>query len=226
MDPPIRLVEETKSDVYSQPENSGFGSELGTQIHYTIELMKKKKVKLQIHEILCNLSLMNLPEARNLIFVEMLRRHTQVTFIPQSGITEQKWNLGWYIYRPVIPEVKGKISLLECLDSRPLGVAVKDIHDHWYEHVLVTRTRGDGNLKHVFPDQPSLWTNVNEEFKEMWHKILIPKEGNQPKICTSRIHKAQKKKFRKGRAPMTGVYTTNKHMEAVLKDFSHPRHPK
>lgn len=43
MDPPIRLVEETKSDVYSQPENSGFGSELGTQIHYTIELVKKRK---------------------------------------------------------------------------------------------------------------------------------------------------------------------------------------
>lgn len=231
------FVEVTQSDVYLQPQTSGFGNELGTQIHYTIELLKKKKVELPIHEILRNLSLINVPEARKVVFVETLRRHALVAFIPQSGVTEQKWNLGCYSYRPVIPEVNDKISLLECLDGRPLGVAVTDLKDYWCEceaelialedahNVLVTRTRGDGNLKHVYPDEPSLWTNVDEEFKEIWHKISIQKEGDLPKIFTTRIDKAQKK-LRKGRLRTMGPYTTNKHMESVLKDFSHLRHPR
>lgn len=97
-------VTDFESDTYLQPQNSGFGIEPGMQIYYTIAILKKK-VKLPVYEIQRNLSPMNLPEAHKVVFVESLRRHARITFIPQPGVTEQKWDSAWYTYRPVIPEI-------------------------------------------------------------------------------------------------------------------------
>lgn len=234
--------------IYSQPENTGFGDQIGTQMHFALAYLREKNESKTLDDILGHLSLMKQSDGYKENMAEMLRRHPRVDFIPAPDMTEQIWSVGKYAYRPIIPGVKDQTSLLRYLQSRKdaSGVAVKDLKDGWPDcepalaalekahKVLVIRTKKEGNPKHVYLDDPSLSVEIDAEFKNMWLRVPIPKSEELPRKLMSVGQKpasedplavnknvVQKAKPQKKRVTRRGGNVTNKHMEGVLKDFSH-----
>lgn len=234
--------------VYSQPENTNFGDQIGTQMHFALTYLREKNGPKSLDDILGHLSLMKHSEQYKETFTEMIRRHPRVEFIPQPDVTEQKWNVGKYTYRPIIPGVKDKTSLLKFLQNRKdaSGVAVKDLKDGWPDcepalaeletlhKVLVIRTKKENNPKHVYLDDPSLSCEIDQEFKNMWLRVPIPKPEELPRKLQAVGQKptsddptaggkivAAKPKPQKKRTTKRVGKVTNTHMEGVLKDFSH-----
>lgn len=234
--------------VYSQPENTGFGDQIGTQMHFALSYLREKSGVRTLDDVLGHLSLTRQSEKYKETVAEMLRRHPRVDFIPDPELTEQTWTVGKYAYRPVIPGVKDQTSLLRYLQARKdaSGVSVKDLKDGWPDceqtlselekvhKILVIRTKKEGNPKHVYLDDPSLSVDIDPEFKGMWLRVPIPKAEDLPRMLSAVGQKpasedpsaggkpaAQKAKPQKKRAARRGGNVTNKHMEGVLKDFSH-----
>lgn len=234
--------------IYSQPENTGYGDQIGTQMHFALSYLREKNGAKTLDDVLGHLSLMKQGDGYKENMAEMLRRHPRVDFIPAPDVTEQIWSVGKYAYRPIIPGVKDQTSLLRYLQARKdaSGVAVKDLKDGWPDcepalaalegahKILVIRTKKEGNPKHVYLDDPSLSVEIDGEFKNMWLRVPIPKSEELPRKLMSVGQKptsedplagnknvAQKAKPQKKRAARRGGNVTNKHMEGVLKDFSH-----
>ena len=97
--------------------------------------------------------------------------------------------------------------------------------------MLVTRNRKDNHAKMVWPNDPSLKFNIDDEFQNIWHKVKLPppdaladelkREGLTPankKGSKKAMIKMPEKKTKK---PRKGGRTTNTHMAGVLRDYSH-----
>ena len=97
--------------------------------------------------------------------------------------------------------------------------------------VVVTRNKKDGQAKHVWINDPSMYAHVDDEFRDIWLQIPVP-EGQSirrelkdigfkvateaPKVNAPRIEKKKKRSTR-------GTKITNVHMQGILKDYSHKR---
>ncbi|KAG7286119.1 hypothetical protein NEMBOFW57_008422 [Staphylotrichum longicolle] len=187
------------------------------------------------------------PEKEQEYFVEQMRKHPQIQWIPDPALSEQTWRSGTYVHRPTIPDVKNKTQLLAYLQRKTdaSGVSVKDLKDGWAdceagiaelekEHkVLVVRAKKDGAARMVWLDDPSLFHEVDPQLKLMWSRTEVPSVENivarlvaaqqkpaseDPRIKAMQAPKAEKKKKRVQRR--TGK-STNVHMEHLLKDYSH-----
>lgn len=217
-------------------------------MHFALTYLREKNEPKTLDDILGHLSLMKHNDQYKETFTEMIRRHPRVEFIPNPDVTEQKWNVGKYTYRPIIPGVKDKTSLLRYLQNRKdaSGVAVKDLKDGWADcentlaelekvhKILVIRTKKENNPKHVYLDDASLSVDIDSEFKNMWLRVPIPKTEELPRKLQAVGQKPTsedptaggklvtgKPKQQKKRTTKRPGKVTNTHMEGVLKDFSH-----
>jgi len=233
--------------VYSQPEATGSGGEMGTQMVYALSYLRDRSQETKtLHDVLGHLSLLNRDDGYKERFVENLRRHPRVDFTPDESVTEQKWHVGTYRYRPVIPGVRDKATLLRFLQERTdsSGVQVKDLKDGWVDcepaltelqgarKILVIRTKKEENPKHVFLDDPDLSSQVDAEFRTMWMRVAVPKVDELPrklmavgqKPASDEVNTGpkipMKQKQQKKRAGRKMGRVTNTHMQDILKDFS------
>ena len=125
------------------------------------------------------------------------------------------------------------------------GINVKELKDGWpgcldaidsleaEGRILVTRHKKDQSPKMVWANDPSLLHIVDNEFKELWHRIVVPQStadlrkslieyGLTPtSVVKTPVPVKQKEKKRKG--ARRGGKTTNTHMLGVLQDYSHLR---
>ncbi|KAJ9151152.1 Transcription initiation factor IIE subunit beta [Pleurostoma richardsiae] len=235
--------------IYSQPENTGLGNELATQMVYAVQHLKERDRPLKLDDILDHLSATRQPESFQVSIMERLRASPSVQWIPDPNLSEQTWKSGTYVHRPKIPGVKSKTQLLAYLQSLAdaKGVEVKDLKDGWKdadqgiadlerEHrVLVVRAKKDGTARWVWPNDPTLCHTVDPEFRNMWHKVEVPsvddivrrltQVGQKPTSEDPRlkISNAPKVKKEKKRAVRRSGKTTNTHMEHLLKDFAPKR---
>ncbi|EOO01800.1 putative transcription initiation factor iie subunit beta protein [Phaeoacremonium minimum UCRPA7] len=232
--------------IYSQPENTGVGTELGTNMLYAVQNLKEKDRPLTLAEIVDNLSVSRREEAYHMALVDRLRNNPRIQWVPDPKLSEQTWKSGTYVHRPIIPNVKNKVQLLGFLQKKKdaNGVAVKDLKDGWpscedaigeleREHkILVVRTKKDNHPRMVWIDDASLWHPVDPEFQNMWHKVEVPslddivrrlsQVGQKPTSEDPRLKKiaAPKVEKKKKRAVRRSGKTTNTHMEHLLKDFA------
>ncbi|KAK3941631.1 transcription initiation factor IIE subunit beta [Diplogelasinospora grovesii] len=233
--------------VYSQPANTGMGESVISQMSYAVSWLRGKEEPQGYEDVLGYLSGMNRNEQEQELFVEHMRRHPQIQWIPDPNLTEQTWRAGKYIHRPAIPNVRTKTQLLAHLQKKTdaSGVSVKDLKDGWPDcekalneleadhKILVVRAKKDGAARMVWLNDPSLFHPVDPELKTMWHKVEVPavdnivqrlKAANQkptsedPRDKLLQQPKVEKKKKRAARK--TGK-STNTHMEHLLKDYSH-----
>jgi transcription initiation factor TFIIE subunit beta len=237
--------------VYSQPETTGSGTEIGTNVVYALHYLQGRQLETKtVQAILGHLSLLTRDDVFKEQFVENLRLNPQVEFHPAEGVTEQKWHSGHYQYRPKIPGVRDKASLLKFLQMRreSNGVEVKHLKDGWSEceaplgelegqhKILLIRTKKEGVPKHVYPDDPALTHGVEDEFKKMWMRVAVPKVDELPRKLVAVGQKPAsadptaggakapvKKKEQKRRAARKMGKVTNAHMQDILKDFSGAR---
>ncbi|KAK4166813.1 transcription initiation factor IIE subunit beta [Cladorrhinum sp. PSN259] len=234
--------------VFSQPAMTGTGDSVISQMAYAVSWLRGKDEPQPYNSVLGYLSYTSRPESEQEFFVEQMRRHPQIQWIPDPNLSEQTWRTGKYLHRPAIPGVKSKTTLLGYLQKKTdaSGVSVKDLKDGWpdcdtaiteleSEHkVLVVRAKKDGVARMVWLDDSSLENEIDPQLKMMWTRVELPSletiaarliaAGQKPASEDPRNKVAlpgsgaDKKKKRAQRR--TGK-STNTHMEHLLKDYSY-----
>ena len=229
---------EATNVVYSQPDNTGTGKNTMVQITYATEFLKSKGYPQALKDILDYLSLQHEQDGYKRTITTILRNHPKVIFDSARNT---------YSYRP-LHDIRSEEGLLGYLQSQHTaqGLNVRELRDGWAGaedainkleregRLLATRNKKDNHAKMVWPDDPSLKFTIDSEFQDVWHKIKMPdaaavadaleREGLTPANKTRHVKKAptvqeQKKK----KAPRKGGKTTNKHMEGILRDYTHLR---
>ncbi|KAH6640522.1 hypothetical protein F5144DRAFT_560729 [Chaetomium tenue] len=235
------------SIVYSQPALTGTGDSIISQMAYAVTWLRQKGDPQSCVDVLGYLSATARPDKEQEFFVDQMRRHPQIQWIPDPALSEQTWRSGTYVHRPAIPDVRTKTQLLAYLQKKTdaSGVSVKDLKDGWPEceaaitelesehKVLVVRAKKDGAAKMVWLDDSSLFHEVEPQLKLLWARVELPSIENivpklvaaqqkpaseDPRIKASQAPKQDKKKKRVQRK---SGKSTNTHMEHLLKDYSH-----
>ena len=233
--------------VYSQPALTGTGDSIISQMAYAVSWLRAKDEPQSCVDVLGYLSATTRSDKEQEFFVDQMRRHPQIQWIPDPSLSEQTWRSGTYVHRPTIPDVKSRTQLLAYLQRKTdaSGVSVKDLKDGWpdcdagindleKEHrVLVVRAKKDGAARMVWLDDASLFHEVDPQLKLMWSRTEVPSLENivprllaaqqkpaseDPRVKAMQAPKVEKKKKRAQRR--TGK-STNVHMEHLLKDYSH-----
>ncbi|KAF4974345.1 hypothetical protein FZEAL_8743 [Fusarium zealandicum] len=231
---------------YSQPQLTGYGAEVKTQMTFAVEYLKKKGDSKTITEIIDHLSLRGYDEEHKRELAESLRGHPRVDWKPDGNLSEQTWKTGSYSHRPIIPNVKDATSLLGHLQAKTdaSGVSVKDLKDGWPDcedtlsslerahKILVVRTKKDNLPRYVWPNDASLHHSVQPEFQAMWHRVPLPGLEDMHRKLVSVGQKptsedplktqgqAVKPKTQKRRAGKRGGKATNVHMAHLMQDYS------
>ncbi|KAI0391096.1 hypothetical protein F5Y17DRAFT_442001 [Xylariaceae sp. FL0594] len=185
-----------------------FGTHMMTQLTYVVDFLKSKQAPKTLQEVLDHLTLNNLPEHQQKLFVNLMHKHSRIDFIPapkggaggdkdkpSGGVkTEPQpaWRTGKYQFKAKIPGVHDKISLLSHLQQKmdASSLSVKDLKDGWPDcdqaltelenahKILVVRTKKDNHAKFVWLDDPRLSHAVDPEFVSMWHKVELPSQDD------------------------------------------------
>ncbi|RDA93918.1 hypothetical protein CP533_4503 [Ophiocordyceps camponoti-saundersi (nom. inval.)] len=235
---------------FSQPQLTGYGAEVKTQMTFAVEYLKKKGDQKTMTDIIDHLSLRSYPEDHKRELAEGLRGHPRIDWRPDGSLTEQTWKTGTYAHRPIIPGVRDGTSLLAFLQRKTdaSGVAVKDLKDGWPDceetlaslerqnKALVVRTKKDNFPRHVWPDDPSLKYSVQPEFQARWHAVPLPSLEDMHRKLVSVGQKptsedprklaqalGSKPKTQKKKAGKKVGKATNVHMAHLMQDYSNMR---
>lgn len=180
--------------IFSQPANTGYGTDVGTNIIYIVEYLKKEGTPKTLDDVLAHVGLTRAEERKMREVRDRLLTHTKVKFNPDTeppaagADPADAWRRGTYEHRPTLPGVKDEQALLAHLRSlrQAQGVPVKDIKDGWAdcektidrmeaEHkLLVVRAKKGGLPRSVWIDDPSLNHDVDDEFKILFHRVEMP----------------------------------------------------
>lgn len=230
-----RIVDRTKPIappiVYSQPTDTSLGTQhMMTQVHHAIQHLKQREVPQTPDQIASYLSIQMTPT-----LLQVLKQNERLTWNPAQGTLE---------YKP-IHNIRSAQALLAHLQQQTTaqGLSVKELKDGWAGAVetiadleesgdiLVTRTKKDNQPRMVWINDKTLDIIVEDEFKAIWHKIVIPPPGDLPgelekaglkptSVDPATIKKEVKGGAQKGRkrAQNRRVKVSNVHMNHILKD--------
>ena len=168
------------------------------------------------------------------------------TIIPNNSEVDgqQYKETGLFRYYPKYG-ISGPDDLLRVLKKEEFvgGLRVSDLKVVWptaedeltklerQHKIVVTRNRKDGQAKHVWLNDPTMYTSLDDEFRDIWLQISVPDKERMrselkdigfkvateaPKVNALQVQKKKKSSRR-------GQKITNVHMQAVLKDYSHKR---
>lgn len=233
---------------YSQPQLTGYGTEVKTNMNFAVEYLKGKKGATKtLVDIMGHLGLNGYSAEHKAQFVEGLRGHPRIDWKPDANLTEQTWQSGTYKHRPIIPNVNDGTSLLAHLQRKTdaSGVAVKDLKDGWPDcedtltaledahKIVVVRTKKDHFPRYVWPNDASLYHPVEPEFKQMWLRTPLPSlDDMHRKLMTAKLkptsedprkalaNAGSKPKTQKKRAGKRIGKATNVHMQHLMQDYS------
>ena len=224
---------------YSQPRDTGIGQHIMTQITYAIDYLKTKNKPQSLSDILSFLSMQTREEKYKRDIGTILMRHDKVNYQPGS-----EGSPALFSFRPA-HNIRSPDSLLAYLQAQHTaqGLSVKELRDGWPDaedaitqlevegKLLVTRNKKDNHARMVWPNDPSLHFEIDQEFQNIWHKIRLPepgaladeleREGLTPANKHRIIKKQTKVQEKPKRKPRSGGKTTNVHMAGILKDYSH-----
>ncbi|KAF4595623.1 Transcription initiation factor IIE subunit beta [Ophiocordyceps camponoti-floridani] len=231
---------------FSQPQLTGYGAEVKTQMTFAVEYLKKKGEAKTMTDVIDHLSLRAYSDQHKRELADGLRGHPRVEWRPDTSLAEQSWRTGTYSHRPIIPGVRDATSLLAFLQRKTdaSGVSVKDLKDGWPDceealsslegqnKVLVVRTKKDNFPRYVWLDDPSLKHRVQPEFQTRWHHVPLPSledmhrklvsVGQKPTSDDPRkaVQGAVKPKAQKKKAGKKVGKATNVHMAHLMQDYS------
>ena len=225
--------------VYSQPADTGTGKNVMTQITYAVDYLKSKGTPQTLQDLLSYLSLQYREDDYKRTIGTILKNHEKISF-DRTGAD----GVGTFSFRP-IHNIRSSSQLLGHLQSQPTaqGLNVRALRDGWpgaedainlletQGKLLVTRNKKDDHAKMVWPNDPSLRFDIDDEFKNMWHKIRLPeagalaeeleREGLTPTNKSRAVKAKPKVQEKKTKKPRKSGKTTNVHMMGVLRDYSH-----
>ncbi|KAL9138069.1 MAG: hypothetical protein Q9175_000722 [Cornicularia normoerica] len=224
---------------FSQPKDIGTGSHIITQVTYALEKLKEKDVPWTWQRLGEYLSLHGREKGYGQALKTILISHDKVTYEKVDGKEKDLFS-----FRP-IHNIRSADGLLGYLQSQSTAQAlsVKDLKDGWHGaldainnlekqgKLSVTRHKKDDSARFVWPNDPSLFFSIDQEFKTMWQKITLPepgaladeleREGLTPANKSRSVKVKPIKQEHKTKRARKGGKTTNTHMVGVLRDYSH-----
>ncbi|KAG2107679.1 uncharacterized protein F5147DRAFT_696663 [Suillus discolor] len=228
--------------VYSQPADTGTGTNVNTQLVYAIDHLKSTHNPMRLQDIAI---VTNTPLETDAVLLEKFKSHDKI-------IWDSKTDL--YSYRHEF-SFRNKVALLTEIQRQTRkggGIPVRALKESWKEapqaieelekegEVLVTRTVKDGQLRMVFwneikPDDESGGKHVEKEFFDLWHSLKVPNdvdllkalhaEGLQATAEETPIPKApsnMKKKGKRSAPRQRQAKITNTHLKGEIdlsKDY-------
>ncbi|KAG2032853.1 hypothetical protein BDR03DRAFT_903275 [Suillus americanus] len=169
--------------VYSQPADTGTGTNVNTQLVYAIDHLKSTHNPMRLQDIAI---VTNTPLETDMVLLEKFKSHDRILWDPKTDL---------YSYRHEF-SFRNKAALLTEIQRQTRkggGIPVRALKESWKEapqaieelekegEVLVTRTVKDGQLRMVFwneikPDDESGGKQVEKEFYDLWHSLKVPND--------------------------------------------------
>jgi len=236
VEPPHKKKKRPKSNVvYSQPADTGTGTNVNTQLVYLVNHLKSNGNPMRLQDLAI---ITNIPVDTSPALLEKFRAHDRV-------VHDQRTDL--YSYRHDF-NVRNKAALLTEIQRQTRkggGLSVRTLKESWKEapqaveelekegEVYVTRTLKDGQMRMVFwneikPDEESGGMAVEKEFNDLWHSLTVPNdvdllkqlalEGLQATAAEAIVPKgpAGRKKGKKSAARQRQVRITNTHLKGQI----------
>ncbi|KAK6536478.1 hypothetical protein TWF281_000711 [Arthrobotrys megalospora] len=216
--------------VYSQPADTGMGQYIMTQVLHLVEHLKEVEKPLTRADLEKFLA-----KPLDSTMIEILRSHDKLVYNPAADT---------YAFKP-LHNIRSAQQLLTHLQASTTaqGLSVKELKDGWSgalatideleaeKAILVTRTKKDGQARMVWINDKSLNVQIDDEFKNIWEKIVIPPPAELPgeleraglkptSVDPATIKKAmQKDTSKKTKKPRRGRIT-NTHLAGMLRDYN------
>jgi transcription initiation factor TFIIE subunit beta len=199
-------------------------------VHHAIQYLKEKERPLRPLDIASYLSI----PVDSAVF-NILKNNERITFNSTTDTLE---------FRP-LHNIRSAMDLLKFLQSQTTaqGLSVKELKEGWAGamdaieglersgDILVTRTKKDNAARMVWSNDKTLKCDIDQDFRDMWHKIRIPgtaeivgdleKMGLKPaSVDPATVKKEVKSGGQKGRkrAVNRRAKVSNTHMSGILKD--------
>ncbi|CAL1698105.1 unnamed protein product [Somion occarium] len=221
--------------VYSQPADTGTGTNVNTQLLYAVNYLKTSGNPTRLQDLAI---LTGIPLDTDKVLFEKFRAHDRVVHDPRTDL---------YSYRHDF-NVRNKAALLTEIQRQTRkggGLSVRTLKESWKEapqaieelekegEVFVTRTLKDGQLRMVFwneikPNEEQGGMQVEKEFLDLWHSLEVPNdvdllkqlasEGLQATAGETLVPKAPvtKKKGKKSAQKQRPIRLTNLHLKGQI----------
>ncbi|KAL1303970.1 hypothetical protein AAFC00_000417 [Neodothiora populina] len=224
---------------YSQPQDTGSGKEVMTQVVYAIDYLKSKDRPIGFNDIWNYLSIPANQQQHRAVLKRALVEHPKVEYDPKGLDGHPSFR-----FRPV-HNVRSADELRAYLQRQPTaqGISVKELKDGWPSAIaeiealegkgelLVTRNKKDNTPKMVWPNDPSLALHIDQDFQDYWSKIKLPSNpadmrtellnaGLTPTSQVKELPKLGGAREKKKRISRKIGRSTNTHMTGILKDYS------
>ena len=211
-----------------------------TQVTFAVDYLKTKDKPVTLKDILGYLSLRD--RTAEMDVGRILKRHSKIEY-DETGFDGK----GSYRFRPK-HNVRSGDELLAFLQKQTTaeGIRVANLKEGWSGaletiealekdgKLLVTRNKKDNSPKMVWPNDPTLIHEPDNEFKNLWHDLQNPGQsedlrnellafGLTPTSQVKQVAKGPSDMKKKKKPTRRGGKTTNTHMATILKDYSHLR---
>ncbi|KAJ3804921.1 hypothetical protein EV368DRAFT_52037 [Lentinula lateritia] len=229
--------------VYSQPADTGTGTNVNTQLVYAVNHLKSTHNPMRLQDLAI---LTSTPLDTDHVLLEKFKTHDRVVWDPKTDLYSYKHEFNFRNKAALLTEIQRQTR-------KGGGIPVRALKESWKEapaaieeleaegEVLVTRTTKDGQLKMVFwnevkPTEESGGMLVEQEFLDLWHELKVPNDVDLLKQLSSEGLQATtaaagpapkgpstKKKGKKGTATRARqVRITNTHLKGDIdlsKDY-------
>ncbi|KAI5118624.1 hypothetical protein M0805_006992 [Coniferiporia weirii] len=227
--------------VYSQPVDTGTGSDINTQIVYAVDHLKHNGNPMRLQDLAI---VTNTPLDSNQALFERFRAHDRVIHDPKTDLYSYRHDFTFRNKAALLTEIQRHTR-------RGGGLSVRALKESWKDslqaieeleqegEVLVTRTTKDQQMRMVFwneikPIEGTGGMPVEQEFKDLWHGLKVPADADLLKALSSEGLKATeaetiipkgptKKKGKKSAPRHRPVRITNVHLKGEVdlsKDYA------
>lgn len=185
--------------VYSQPADTGTGTNVNTQLLYAVNHLKSVNGPMRLQDIAI---VTNTPLDVDQVLLEKFKSHERVEFDPKTNLYSFRHDFNFRNKAALLTEIQRATR-------RGGGLSVRSLKESWKEapaaieelesegEVFVTRTLKDGQMRMVFwnevkaekapsgedvPVQPEgtdgngTGLAVEKEFYDLWHSLKVPNE--------------------------------------------------
>lgn len=173
--------------IYSQPDALGSGQEVITNMHYAMQYLKRDNnhAGKTSAELEGYLSRGPLPAS----LIHILRKNERIHYDAQTDT---------YAFRPVY-NVRSAPQLLSLLEQQETstGLSVKDLREGWPNcieeldrlqkegQILLIRQKKDDRPRTVWKSNLEFATHIDQEFVDIFRKVVIPGRDQLPKELDS-----------------------------------------
>jgi len=178
--------------VYSQPADTGTGTNVNTQLLYAVSHLKSNPGPMRLQDIAI---ITNTPLDTDRVLLEKFRNHERIEYNPKNETYSYKHDYTFNNKAALLTEIQkhtrhgGGLSIRSLKESwKEATQAVEELEQEG--EVYVTRTQKDGQPRMVFwnevkSGQEGEGRPVEKEFQDLWHSLTVPEEPDLIKQLAS-----------------------------------------